>query len=242
MPDGAFKLCIGPRPRAGLFVRRDIRAYESLGREDPVVKLSLESLTHTFSSRQRQAARVGIILFAMAHEAMRCSLHQVTPALQVFWRRLSSKLFATFPESSALVLLKTITICKTTASTRRETDTQTRSHRDLGPWSTSVFVRDHPPRGIAASIHRNDLRGGMFFLLCFFASLLRCYLLLASPPQGDRPVHRMRHGEAAFARFQESLLQREIPLRGPVGVVNEHELWIVLQSFRLPDHGLLVLP
>ena len=97
MPDGAFKLCIGPRPRAGLFVRRDIRAYESLGREDPVVKLSLESLTHTFSSRQRQAARMGIILFAMAHEAMRCSLHQVTPALQVFWRRLSSKLFCHFP-------------------------------------------------------------------------------------------------------------------------------------------------
>jgi len=51
----------------------------------------------------------------------------------------------------------------------------------------------------------------------------------------------MHHGPASPPRLDQVGLQREIPLRRPVRVVDQHQPRIVFQSFRLPDHRLLIL-
>src|SRR5580658_2312225 len=62
------------------------------------------------------------------------------------------------------------------------------------------------------------------------------------PVQGHRPIHRMHHRCTRSPCFQQVGLQPEIPLRRPVRIVNQHQPRIVLQSLRLLDHRLLVLP
>src|SRR5215467_1634160 len=67
-------------------------------------------------------------------------------------------------------------------------------------------------------------------------------LVLRPPAQRHRAVHRMHHGSAGPARFQEIGLKGEIPLGGAVGVVNEAQARMVLQTSRLLDHRLRGLP
>src|ERR1700684_1510921 len=50
-----------------------------------------------------------------------------------------------------------------------------------------------------------------------------CETALASPAEGDRTVHRVLHSPAALIGFEPGPLQREIPLRRTIGVVNQHE-------------------
>src|SRR5712664_3683758 len=64
---------------------------------------------------------------------------------------------------------------------------------------------------------------------------------LRPPPQRHRPIHRMHHRRTRPSRFDQVSLQREIPFRWPVRVIDQHQPRIVLQSFRLPDHRFLVL-
>jgi len=60
--------------------------------------------------------------------------------------------------------------------------------------------------------------------------------------QRYRSVHGVLHPSAGPSRLDQVLLQREIPFRGAVGVINQHQPRIVFQPFRLLDHGLLILP
>ena len=41
--------------------------------------------------------------------------------------------------------------------------------------------------------------------------------------------------------FQQRVLQTEIPFCGAVGVVDQHEVWIVFQAFGLKFHGAAIL-
>ena len=54
--------------------------------------------------------------------------------------------------------------------------------------------------------------------------------------------HGMNHRRTRPPRLQMVRLQPEIPFRRPVGIINQHQPRIVLQSFGLQDHRLLVLP
>src|ERR1700694_2780342 len=65
--------------------------------------------------------------------------------------------------------------------------------------------------------------------------------LLRPPTQRHRPIHRMHPRRTRPPRFDKVSLQREIPFRRPVRIVDQHQPRIVLQSFRLLDHRLLVL-
>ena len=51
----------------------------------------------------------------------------------------------------------------------------------------------------------------------------------------------MLHFPAGALGFEVRGFQLEIPLSGTVGVVDQHEVWIVLQSFRLHFHRAAVL-
>ena len=51
----------------------------------------------------------------------------------------------------------------------------------------------------------------------------------------------MHHCRAGAPRLQQVRFQPEIPLGGPVGIVDQHQPWIVLQSLSLQDHRLLIL-
>ena len=51
----------------------------------------------------------------------------------------------------------------------------------------------------------------------------------------------MLHFPAGALGFEVRGFQLEIPLRGTVGVVDQHQVWIVLQSFRLHFHRAAVL-
>ena len=51
----------------------------------------------------------------------------------------------------------------------------------------------------------------------------------------------MLHRLTGAARVEPGLLQREVPFGGAVGVVDEHEVGVVLQANCLALHGLLVL-
>ncbi len=51
----------------------------------------------------------------------------------------------------------------------------------------------------------------------------------------------MLHLAACALGFKVCGLQLEIPFRGTVGVINQHEMRIVLQSFGLQFHGAAVL-
>jgi len=51
----------------------------------------------------------------------------------------------------------------------------------------------------------------------------------------------MLHLRPGPPRLQQISLQREIPLRRPVRIINQHQLRIMLQPFRLPDHRFLIL-
>src|ERR1700721_4527787 len=55
--------------------------------------------------------------------------------------------------------------------------------------------------------------------------------------QCDRTIQRM----AMVFPIEPRLLQREVPLGGTVRVIDQHEGWIMAQSLRLLDHGLLIL-
>jgi hypothetical protein len=63
-----------------------------------------------------------------------------------------------------------------------------------------------------------------------------------SPVQCNRSIHRMFHRQSAAPRLNQILLQRKIPFRRTVRVINQHQLRIMLQSFRLPNHRFLILP
>ena len=52
----------------------------------------------------------------------------------------------------------------------------------------------------------------------------------------------MHHPHPSSPRLDQIRLQPEIPLRRPVRIINQHQLRIMLQTFRLPNHRLLVLP
>ena len=54
-------------------------------------------------------------------------------------------------------------------------------------------------------------------------------------------AHRVWQGFARSARLDQIRLQREVPLGWAVGVVNQHQMRIVLQSFGLLDHRFLIL-
>ena len=64
---------------------------------------------------------------------------------------------------------------------------------------------------------------------------------LTSPPQRNRPRHRVLHLSTRALRLQVCRLQLEIPFCGAVRVVDQHEMWIVLQTFGLQFHGAAVL-
>src|SRR6267154_40128 len=64
---------------------------------------------------------------------------------------------------------------------------------------------------------------------------------LGPPPQHYRPVYGMHHRRAGSPRLDQVGLQREIPFRRSVRVIDEHQPRIVFQAFGLPDHGLLIL-
>ena len=66
--------------------------------------------------------------------------------------------------------------------------------------------------------------------------------LLRPPMQRRRSIHRVRHRRARPSRLQQVRLQREIPLRRAVRVIDQHQSGVMFQPFRLLDHGLLVLP
>src|SRR5712692_1196438 len=51
----------------------------------------------------------------------------------------------------------------------------------------------------------------------------------------------MHHRRARPPRLDQVGLQREIPLRRPVRIVDQHQPRVMLQSLRLPDHRLLIL-
>ena len=72
---------------------------------------------------------------------------------------------------------------------------------------------------------------------CLVPLVPRSLLSSASPMQLHRPIHRMLPRP-----IQPRLLQREVPLRRLVGIVNQHQARIVLQPLRLLDHRHLVLP
>src|ERR1022692_4533471 len=63
----------------------------------------------------------------------------------------------------------------------------------------------------------------------------------ASPLQGNRTRHRMLHLTTGAFRFQVRRLQLEIPSRGTVGIVDQHEMRMVLQALGLQLHGAAVL-
>jgi len=51
----------------------------------------------------------------------------------------------------------------------------------------------------------------------------------------------MLHRAAGTFGFQVRGFQLEVPFRGAVGVVDQHEVRIVLQAFRLEFHGAAIL-
>ena len=62
------------------------------------------------------------------------------------------------------------------------------------------------------------------------------------PVQRHRPIHGVLHRRTGSPGLKQIRLQSEIPLRWPVRVIDQHQARIVLQSFRLLDHGFLILP
>src|SRR5581483_2102744 len=64
---------------------------------------------------------------------------------------------------------------------------------------------------------------------------------LASPLQYYGPTHRMVEFATGAARIQQCLLQLEIPSRRAVGVVDQHQVWVVTETFALHFHGATVL-
>ena len=49
--------------------------------------------------------------------------------------------------------------------------------------------------------------------------------MLASPAEGDRAVHRVLHSPAALLGLETRPLQREIPLRRTIGIIDQHQAW-----------------
>src|ERR1700675_1998630 len=86
MPDRPLKLRIAPRACAGLLVRSDIRTNQAVGGEGSIVQFALQDLAHTLSSRQREAASMGVVLLAVTHETVRYAFHQITSAFQTLGR------------------------------------------------------------------------------------------------------------------------------------------------------------
>src|SRR5882672_1217206 len=58
----------------------------------------------------------------------------------------------------------------------------------------------------------------------------------ASPPQRHRPRHRMLKFAAIFFHIEIRVLQPEVPLRRTVGVVDQHQMWVIAQAFGLQFH------
>src|SRR6266700_3645559 len=63
----------------------------------------------------------------------------------------------------------------------------------------------------------------------------------ASPLQRDRPAHRMLHFCSGSFRFEVRGLERKVPLRRTIGIIDQHQMWIMLQTFALQFHGSPVL-
>src|ERR1700675_343744 len=129
----------------------------------------------------------------------------------------------------------TCAVANRESDTRRRTGTKTRTHDQRGtePTAPPPFWLNHPfPRTCREYTPK-----------CFdLVASRREFPVLASPMQRDRSIHRMLHRQSAAPRLNQILLQREIPFRRTVRVINQHQLRIMLQSFRLLDHRFLVLP
>src|SRR6516225_1039791 len=68
----------------------------------------------------------------------------------------------------------------------------------------------------------------------------------AAPSPSAPPLQRHRTADRVaefpgFSRVEPRLLQLEVPLRGPVGVIDEHQVRVVLQALGLLLHGFAVL-
>lgn len=68
------------------------------------------------------------------------------------------------------------------------------------------------------------------------------YACSGAPVQSHGARHGMDHRRPRPPRLQMVRLQPEIPFRRPVGIINQHQSRVVLQSLGLQDHRLLVLP
>lgn len=67
-------------------------------------------------------------------------------------------------------------------------------------------------------------------------------LISRSPSQRHRPIHRMFRWPTRPPRLQQIRLQREIPFRRTIRIINQHQPRIMLQSLGLLDHRFLILP
>src|SRR5215469_12829966 len=84
-----------------------------------------------------------------------------------------------------------------------------------------------------------------FPALCHGSSMAnegrRLLWALTAPLQRNRPGQRMLHRFACTFGFKVCSFQLEIPFRGTVGVVDQHQVRIMLQAFGLKLHGAAVL-
>lgn len=63
----------------------------------------------------------------------------------------------------------------------------------------------------------------------------------AFPLERDRTLHGVLHFATVALGFEVGSLQLKIPFSGPVGIVDEHEMRVVLQTFSLEFHSAPVL-
>src|SRR5262249_35869876 len=66
-------------------------------------------------------------------------------------------------------------------------------------------------------------------------------LQLTAPLQSYRPSQRMAEFASGLFHVEHSLLESEIPFGGTVGVVDQHQVRVVLQAFGLNFHSAAVL-
>lgn len=64
---------------------------------------------------------------------------------------------------------------------------------------------------------------------------------LTPPSQRDWSRHRVLERLAGALGFQVRGFQLEIPFSGAVGIVDQHQMWVVFQTFGLHLHGAAVL-
>jgi hypothetical protein len=68
-----------------------------------------------------------------------------------------------------------------------------------------------------------------------------CAVASTVPMESDGTAHGVGLWDASAPLFKKILLQGEVPFRGTVGIIDQHQARVMLQSFGLLDHGFLVL-